>query len=301
MIPRRRKKNNKPLVTLLIVASLGVAFYFTPENLPKFRAEERDNQTRNSAPAKSLQKSNQEGIKYGNPSGAGNFDSKNYLVDRTAYQLSYNSDLGGPNWVAWKLVAQDDGTTPRQEFYTDPILLALEQAVSSNGKLIAPSDYSGSGFDRGHICPHDDRSSNAELASQTYAMSNINPQAPRLNRGPWLELEKYCRKISKRGKTLYIISGGIGIGGDGEQGPRTQIGKENQIIVPAFLWKIILILPENEDITKAQILCVALPNTQSVNPNWKHYRISLQKLEKATGYKFFEKIADIQTIPDYTF
>ena len=39
-------------------------------------------------------------------------------------------------------------------------------------------DYTGSGFDRGHMCPHSDRAANEEMSFATFVMSNIIPQAP---------------------------------------------------------------------------------------------------------------------------
>ncbi len=69
---------------------------------------------------------------------------------RPQFALSYNEELGGPNWVSWHLEQADLGRAERQdEFRPDPMLPEEWQ--------IRPGDYQGSGYDRGHLCPAGDR------------------------------------------------------------------------------------------------------------------------------------------------
>ena len=70
------------------------------------------------------------------------------------------------------------------------------------------TDYSGSGFDRGHHTPSADRTSSIPDNSATFFMTNMMPQAPNNNQGPWEELETYCRTLVGQGNELYIIMGG---------------------------------------------------------------------------------------------
>jgi hypothetical protein len=58
--------------------------------------------------------------------------------------------------------------------------------------LARPNDYRNSGYDKGHLCPAADRSASREDMDATFLMTNIAPQAPALNRGPWEKLESYC-------------------------------------------------------------------------------------------------------------
>src|ERR1700722_15012299 len=89
----------------------------------------------------------------GNPSGAtSSFTNRdNYLMVQPYYALSYNSSTGCPNWVSWEGTEEDLGSAPpKQVFDPDDTLPAGMYAVTQH-------DYTGSGFDRGHMCPHSDR------------------------------------------------------------------------------------------------------------------------------------------------
>ncbi len=148
----------------------------------------------------------------GNPSAASSSftDRDNYLMVKPYYALSYNSSTGCPNWVSWQVIEADLGTAPRKQvFDADVTLPAGMYAVTQH-------DYTGSGFDRGHMCPHSDRAANEEMSFATFVMSNIIPQAPNVNRKAWAQFEMYCRElVSREHDHLYITSGPDGRGGAG--------------------------------------------------------------------------------------
>src|SRR5438874_489684 len=89
----------------------------------------------------------------GNPSGAkaDPDDKDNFLLLKKQYALAFNNHKGTANWVSWRLRKDDLGDAPRKQFHPD-------QALTRGFKHITPKDYSDSGFDRGHLCPHGDRS-----------------------------------------------------------------------------------------------------------------------------------------------
>ena len=115
----------------------------------------------------------------------------NYLLEKPHYALSYNNAAGTPNWVAWRLEYDDIGGAPRSQFYPDPDLPRFFQHV-------VPHDYTETGFDRGHLCPHGDRTGSPAAAAATFAMTNMIPQAPSLNRKAWADFEIYCRDLVRR-------------------------------------------------------------------------------------------------------
>jgi len=67
--------------------------------------------------------------------------------------------------------------------------------------------------------------------------------------------------------------------------------------VPAFLWKIIVVLPIGQnDVLRidenARIIAVNIPNENSVGANsWKNYRVSIDELERLTGYDFLSNVS----------
>lgn len=72
------------------------------------------------------------------------------------------------------------------------------------------SDYSRSGYDRGHMAPDADMPSVAS-AHEAMALSNMSPQKPGLNRGSWADLEKSVRQQT-RGGPVYVVTGPLFLG-----------------------------------------------------------------------------------------
>src|SRR3954471_1754428 len=168
----------------------------------------------------------------GNPSGAtaDPTNRDNFLLLKPYYALSYNDANGTPNWVSWRVTADDLGNAPRKQVFDS------DNTLPSGFKIVAHRDYSNSGFDRGHLCPHSDRAATREMSYATFVMTNIIPQAPNVNQKAWATLENYCRDLVRRGKRLYVISGPQGRGGRGTSGPRETIAG-TKVTVPARCWK----------------------------------------------------------------
>ena len=151
------------------------------------------------------QNSGEGNLLLGNPSNAGR-DTNNFLLDRAPYTLSYNRDNGGPNWVSWHTDASNLGDLDRSDnFAPDPDLPPDMQ--------IRPTDYRGSSYDPGHLCPSGDRTASRDENSATFYMSNMLPQAAALNRHVWADLENYLREQIRAGNEVYEIAGGAGSAG----------------------------------------------------------------------------------------
>jgi endonuclease G len=129
----------------------------------------------------------------------------------------------------------------------------------------------------------------------TFYMTNVVPQSPNSNQKGWERLESYCRELAKQGHVLYIACGPHGVGGTGKNGAEEQIGKGRvKVTVPAKLWKVILVLP-NEDAEprkNTRVIAIIMPNDQTVGFDWTKYRVSVADVEKLTGYKFFPELPE---------
>jgi endonuclease G, mitochondrial len=114
----------------------------------------------------------------GNPSGAvANTSSPtNYLLEKTQYALSYHNGNNTPNWVSWHLDSSWLGSTPRQDDFR------ADTTLPSGWYRVGSTSYSGSGYDRGHMCPSGDRTNSVATNSATFLMTNMIPQAPTNNR-----------------------------------------------------------------------------------------------------------------------
>jgi len=220
----------------------------------------------------------------GNPSGAITSTSAptNYLMEKTQYALSYHRDNGTPNWVSWHLDSTWLGSTPRQDDFRP------DTTLPSGWYQVKATDYSGSGYDRGHMCPSGDRTSSVANNSATFLMTNMIPQAPTNNQQTWANLESYCRTLANSGNELYIISGGHGISG--------YIAGGN-VAVPTTTWKVIMVLPNGTNdvsrvTTSTRLIAVSVPNNNSVVSDWRQYRVSVDTVESLTGYNFYANVSD---------
>ena len=59
-------------------------------------------------------------------------------------------------------------------------------------------DYSGSGYDRGHLVASANQRQTDLQNSETFLLSNMSPQAPEFNRIIWRQLESEVRALSDR-------------------------------------------------------------------------------------------------------
>lgn len=233
-------------------------------------------------------------LKYGNPSNATSKveDADNYLMVKSEYALSYNKSKGIPNWVSWQLNSSWLGDAPRQDDFRP------DSSLPAGWYRVTPNDYTNSGFDRGHMTSSEDRGVSIPANSATFLMTNILPQSPDNNRGPWAIFESYCRDLIKQGKELYIVSGGFGEGGTGEKGLLTVVGG-GKAVVPAFTWKVALVLdsPGAEVTESTRTIAIMMPNIQGIRlKKWQEYRVSIDDVEKI-GYNFFSEIPEnIQSI-----
>ena len=217
----------------------------------------------------------------GNPSGAGAADPNNYLLVNNYFALSYNRDRGIPNWAAWRISKAELGDFPRP----NPDPFRPDDRLPKGWKRVTPSDYTGSGFDRGHLAPSADRSASVEGMSETFLMTNMTPQTGDLNRGPWQKLEGYLRTLVTRGSDVYIYSGVYGDKGK----------LKNKVSVPTNSWKIAVVVPGGSPVSaineRARVIAVDMPNVKGIkNADWQIYRTSVRQIEQNTGYNFFSNL-----------
>ena len=135
------------------------------------------------------------------------------LIEHDAYTVLYSLDDLSPIWVSWHLDSDDTGGSDRpDDFEPDPMIEEDYQ--------VSESDYTNSGFDRGHLCPNADRNGNSALQAETFYTTNIALQNGKLNQGEWKYLEEEIRSLvrQKDAYEAYIVAGTYGVGGYNEDG-----------------------------------------------------------------------------------
>jgi len=94
------------------------------------------------------------------------------IIKHKYYTLSYSEKDEQAEWVAYKLTPSFLGKIKRKNnFRIDPLV--------STG-LADLKDYKISGYDRGHLVPAKSMSLNKTSMSESFFMSNMSPQKPRI-------------------------------------------------------------------------------------------------------------------------
>ena len=225
----------------------------------------------------------------GNPSNATSdiLQENNYLLIKPQYSLSYNRSRGTSNWTAWRLDSTWIGSAPRQDDFRP------DDALPAAWYRVTDSDYSGSGYDRGHMCPSGDRTRSVPDNSATFFMTNMVPQLAANNQGPWEDLESYSRTLAGQGNELYIYSGNYGTIGTIAGG---------NVKIPQYTWKVIVVLPNGEnDLSRVnkntRVIAIVVPNFTgtglNINDVWRKYRTSVDAIENTTGLNFLSNVGMI--------
>jgi endonuclease G, mitochondrial len=236
-------------------------------------------------------------LTFGNPTNATPDPShpENYLMVKPEFTLSYNADLGRPNWVSWHLTTEWFGSLARVDtFRADPM-------VPPDWYRVQGFDFSGSGFDRGHMVPNADRDHQDRIPvnQATYLMTNMLAQSPDNNQGPWADLENDLRTIASAGNELYIVAGPSGVGGTGSMGGVTTTIANGHVTVPSSTWKVVLVLPQGAgDLSRVtcttRTIAVIMPNVQGIREaDWhSQYLTNVDAVEALTGYDFFSNVPE---------
>jgi endonuclease G len=197
------------------------------------------------------------------------------ILERTGYTLCYDADLKTPQWVAWELTKEEvtTGNEKRADsFVADPDV---------KGAKAYTQDYTGSGYDRGHMAPAGDMKWSKKAMEESFYLSNICPQAPNLNRGDWNDLEETCRKWAKKYGRIYIACGPI----YKSKSPQ-RIGN-HKVGVPDAFYKVVLL---NVD-EAPQAIGFVFPN-EAGNNALEHYVRSVDEVEELTNIDFFPALED---------
>jgi endonuclease G, mitochondrial len=220
----------------------------------------------------------------GIPAPTSTTDPNRFLSVKSGHVLSYNGSRKVPNWVSWELNTSYLGASDRQDdFRPDDTFPASEPQASL-------ADYSGSGYDRGHMCPSADRTLTIAANQQTFYLTNMVPQSAHNNRGPWARLESDLRDIALTGKELFIIAGGT------FSASSNTIG--SGVVVPDQTFKVIVVLDAVNQGASAvtastRVIGVMMPNEDaqiSQSADWHTFRVSVDAIEAATGDDFLSDV-----------
>jgi len=202
---------------------------------------------------------------------------KEQVIKHEGYTVSYNSEYRIANWVAYELTATEaksKKTERSNKFVPDPQV---------KGSTAMNEDYTRSGYDRGHLAPAGDMKWSAKAMRESFYLSNICPQKPKLNRGIWKDLEEQCRLWALDNGSLLIVTGPV-ITGD-----MKRLGK-NRVAIPKAFYKVLCYHTEKG----YKGIGFLFENRDYKDNSLKSMAIPIDSVEKATGIDFFPSIPDDQ-------
>lgn len=197
------------------------------------------------------------------------------IIEHVGYTVSYNHNWHLPNWVAYELTPSEVcGEYSRTDkFLPDPFV---------EGDPVVTQDYSGSGYDRGHMAPAADMKWSEQAMKESFYMTNMCPQNHNNNAGDWKDLEELVRDIARKYGNTYICVGPI------VSDASVTIGKTRKIVVPQAFYKVLL--RQKSDGTWTSIGFV-MPNEAGNRPMMS-YMVSVNDVESMTGIDFFPNLPD---------
>ncbi len=167
-----------------------------------------------------------------------------------------------------------------------------------------PSDHKSNGYDRGHMIASEDRQCSTSANSQTFLLSNIQPQYNKFNGKSnnvsyvWLNLEQRLQNMYKAwnktynsGDTIYVVKGGTIAAGQ-------IIETKKTLPVPKYFFVALLYKRANLNIGYKGYRAIGywIEHTNGTNTAdgtaLNKYCISIDELELNTGIDFFCNLPD---------
>ena len=190
-------------------------------------------------------------------------------ICREAYLVAYDAPVKIPAYVAYTLLPQNAlGCFPRTNAFV------ADQSLGGTGAT--PSDYAGTGYDKGHAAPDGDLSWSAIVEYESFLMTNMYPQHGSLNRGIWKLLETSARGWAVQQNRAFTIYVGA-IYGAGDE----YIGKG--VIVPHGFYKIVI------DQQTGAVAGWAFPHTKpyvNLGNDLTKFRLPIAQIQQQAGVQF---------------
>jgi len=200
------------------------------------------------------------------------FPQSSIYIERDFFTLSYNEENEQANWVYYKLDKKIlSGKAQRKNNFKED-----QRIITGSAKL---TDYKGSGFDRGHLCPAGSMKISQKAIDETFYMSNMSPQNPSFNRGVWKKLEGLIRDWVYKYGELIVVTGPI------FDEKMSSIGN-SEVSVPNFFYKVIYALEG-----QGKMIGFILPNKKS-NDQLINFSVTVDEVELISGLNFYHKLDD---------
>jgi endonuclease G len=173
----------------------------------------------------------------------------NQIIEKNFLTICYDYDLKAPKAVSYIL----RGDQVNELNIEERPYFKIERTIAKEYRA-SYSDYTHSGYDRGHLAPDAAFDWSEESLEETYSLANIIPQARKVNRYTWTKAERYARFVAVQRGIVNVINV--------VKYPDTpkRIG-DNQIAVPSGYYKVLY--SDDQNYTK----CLYYENDNNITTN----------------------------------
>lgn len=196
------------------------------------------------------------------------------LLRNTGYVSYFSEDHQIPVWVAYiaKYPFEYNTVERPSTFYQDPRVKSPQH-----------SDYTRSGFDRGHMAPNYviGRCYGERAQYETFYTTNIIPQKAKVNRNQWMEMEQFiANKLAARYGEVFVLVGPV---------ITNNVSKiKGKITIPPAMWAIVAVRDRLGNLSMAAILIPQEPTKK----DFRNYITTVDNVEAETGIDFFSELPD---------
>lgn len=206
-----------------------------------------------------------------------------YFVCRDEYALNLNPKTKMADWVAYcsdRSSISGSGEQSR-DWEPDPAFPEYAQMEPEDYRRIGVAKY-----DRGHQAPLASfRGMNWRVTNYT---TNITPQSAELNRGAWVQLEKYERSLVAKHGDACIITGPYFV--KGEERKNILPEADETYTTPSGYWKIIFYQNNVESYIYDQLTPSGV--------DFKLGRVCNDEVERFTGFLISDRTDDFKYCPN---
>lgn len=186
------------------------------------------------------------------------------------FNVEYDPNTNTPRWSSEVL-------TPERV----SVKLKREDQFQADDTVQSPStsEYTNTGWDRGHFAAAANMGTKQAMR-ESFLTTNIAPQHPGNNREIWESLESKVRDVTEQGRTLEVVTG---VAFTKKRLIENKKGQEGRIWIPQYFFKVIY------EAKTGQYAAYLVPNEPFAKGEYPRFLTSLDKINKASGYKFFPR------------
>lgn len=190
------------------------------------------------------------------------------------FVVNYNTARLIPNWVAYELTADElIGDVPRARGFS--------MDLDYKGRQAMREDYSGTGWDKGHMAPAADMKWSQAAMNESFYLTNICPQNHELNGKDWHTLEKMVRDWAIAYGRVWVVCGPYVYANT-----YGTIGSQ-EVVIPDGFFKAILRYDGNEYYSIAFVF-----DNNSERQPVRDAIVSVNDIESLIGFDLFTNIND---------